>query len=82
MSLAETLQKLRQGAEERIPAPARSRMHQATEELRHSQIMAGVFKAGNILPPFRLPNWHGTEISSRELLAEGNLVITFYRGVW
>lgn len=39
-------------------------------------------QVGDTLPPFRLPNAVGQEVSSTDLLAKGPLLITFYRGEW
>jgi hypothetical protein len=82
MSLAEKLQEIREGSKERIPEETRSLMQKATVELRDSGIMDTAFQVGDVIPPFELPNWNGTMVSSRELLEKGNLVLTFYRGVW
>ena len=41
-----------------------------------------VLKPGDILPGFMLPNAEGKLVSSEELLAQGPLVLTFYRGEW
>ena len=82
MSLAVKLEKIREGAKERIPEETRILMQQATAELRDSGIMTSACKAGDPLPPFELVNVSGQRISSKELLAKGNLILTFYRGVW
>jgi len=39
-------------------------------------------KAGDTLPEFRMPNALGKEVSSTELLAQGPLLLNFYRGSW
>ncbi|MCS6766554.1 MAG: AhpC/TSA family protein [Candidatus Protistobacter heckmanni] len=39
-------------------------------------------KAGDRAPEFELPDGDGRLVSSRELLARGPLVVSFYRGVW
>jgi peroxiredoxin len=44
--------------------------------------MDGVIKVGDSLPGFNLPNSNGTMVSSNDLLAKGNLVVTIYRGHW
>lgn len=73
MSLAKKLQEIRDGAKEKIPEETRSLMQKATAELRDSGIMDTALRTGNIIPPFELPNWNGTLVSSRELLEKGNL---------
>ena len=57
-------------------------MHRATDELMASGAAARALKAGDRAPDFALKDAKGREIASRELLAKGPLVVTFYRGVW
>lgn len=82
MSLESKLEKIRQGAAERIPSESREIMHRATDELRDSGILDRVPGPGSAAPPFALPNIAGEQVSSAELLARGPLVVTFYRGFW
>jgi hypothetical protein len=42
----------------------------------------GVIKVGDPLPPFALKNALGREVRSSELLANGPLVLTVFRGSW
>jgi hypothetical protein len=78
--LAERLTTIRQGADKRIPPDKRAIMHRATDELRASGIMNGVIKVGDPLPPFALKNAFGQDVRSSELLANGPLVLTVFRG--
>jgi hypothetical protein len=57
-------------------------MHQATDSLRDSGIAARVLPSGSRAPEFSLRNAQGEERRSRDWLARGPLVLTFYRGVW
>jgi peroxiredoxin len=57
-------------------------MDRATAELIASGQAQRARKAGDVAPEFLLRDADGKEISSRELLARGPLVISFYRGVW
>lgn len=82
MTLAATLQQIRDNAKSTIPDEMWSLMHQATEELRATGIMAATLKPGALLPPFALDNMTGETVTSAALLEQGNLVVTFYRGVW
>ena len=59
MTLAERLDTIRQGADNRIPADKRAIMHRATDDLRASGIMDGVIKVGDQLPAFALKNAFG-----------------------
>ena len=82
MSLAETLQKIREGSKERIPEEVRLKMQKANKELSDSGILDRALNVGDALPSFNLVNIKGEAVASSELLTEGNLVLTFYRGVW
>lgn len=57
-------------------------MHRATAELVASGQALNAKKAGDKAPEFTLDDSEGRSVSSRDLLAKGPLVITFYRGVW
>ncbi|HWZ43630.1 MAG TPA: hypothetical protein VNW97_09135 [Candidatus Saccharimonadales bacterium] len=57
-------------------------MHRSTEDLRASGIMKQALKIGDTAPQFQLPNQDGKLISSAGLLAQGPLVVSFFRGVW
>ena len=82
MSLEESLAKLREASAGKIPEEIRMKMGEATQDLRESGIMDGIIKVGDKLPSFNLPNSKGEMVSSDELLAKGNLVVTIYRGHW
>jgi len=82
MTLAETLQGIREASAKRIPPERAAIMHRATEELRASGIMERVIKVGDRLPAFALPNAYGRDVCSTDLLAKGPLVLTFFRGSW
>src|SRR5262245_13324476 len=57
-------------------------MERATAELVASGQAQRAKKAGETAPEFSLKDPDGKLVSSRELLAKGPLVISFYRGVW
>jgi len=57
-------------------------MHRATEELRRSGLAERALKVGDLAPTFELDNQDGQLVRSVDLLAEGPLVITFFRGHW
>ncbi len=57
-------------------------MHRATDELIASGQARHARKAGDVAPEFTLLDADGKPVSSRELLARGPLVVSFYRGVW
>lgn len=82
MGLQEKLNELRAQVESDLSREAVAMMHRATDELRASGILEGVLKVGEKAPEFSLPNVGNDIVSSRELLEKGNLVVSFYRGVW
>lgn len=82
MSLEEKLAAIRAAGAERIPADKRAIMGNATQALRDSGIMDGVPKPGDPLPEFALTNADGVEVRSSDLLAQGAVVLTVFRGSW
>ncbi len=80
--LAEQLETIRKGADNRIPPDKRAIMHRATADLRASGIMDRVIKIGDPLPRFTLKSAFGQEVRSADLLATGPLVLTVFRGSW
>jgi peroxiredoxin len=57
-------------------------MHRASAELIASGQAERARKAGDLAPEFTLSDQDGRPVSSTALLAQGPLVVTFYRGVW
>ncbi|MDR5821251.1 peroxiredoxin-like family protein [Caballeronia sp. LZ043] len=57
-------------------------MRRATNELVAAGIAKNAKKVGDVAPTFRLRDAEGNEVSSLEMLTQGPLVISFYRGVW
>jgi peroxiredoxin len=57
-------------------------MHRGTDELIASAQAQRARKAGDTAPEFILADPDGKPVSSRELLAKGPLVVSFYRGIW
>lgn len=65
-----------------VPPSVIATMHRATEELIASGQAGRAKKAGDVVPAFTLNDQDGRSINSAALLAQGPLVLTFYRGVW
>ena len=57
-------------------------MHRATAELKASDIERRTLKFGDRAPSFTLFNQDHVEVSSTDLLREGPLVLSFFRGHW
>jgi AhpC/TSA family len=64
------------------PRAAIDTMHRATEDLRRSRLAERALKVGDLAPAFELTNQDGKLVRSADLLADGPLVITFFRGHW
>ena len=81
-TLAERLDRMREGSKEKIPAAAQAVMASAKEALAASGIMDRLPGVGGELPAFALQDGSGATVTSSELLARGPLVATVYRGFW
>lgn len=83
MSLQAKLDALRENFENNIFTPQiNSIMHEATAELVASGQAETALKAGDTAPDFSVPLVDGRTLDLASQLAEGPLVLTFYRGVW
>ena len=58
------------------------KMHRATAELKASGLEGKALKVGDRAPEFTLFNQDRVQVGSAELLREGPLVISFFRGHW
>jgi len=65
-----------------VPRAVIETMHRATKELIDSGAAGRALKAGDKAPLFTLKDPEGHSVSSASLLADGPLIISFYRGVW
>ncbi len=65
-----------------VPPPVIAVMRRATAELKASGLAEKALKAGDKAPAFTLKDPEGNDVSSAALLAQGPLVVSFYRGVW
>jgi len=82
MELQKKLNGLKKGFEAQAPKEVVQIMHRATDDLRNSGILEQTVKVGDRAPDFSLTNADGREFRLRELLAEGPVVLSFYRGKW
>ena len=64
------------------PREAIETTHRATAELKASGIEDRVLKVGDRAPEFTLFNQDHGEVSSANLLRQGPLVVSFFRGHW
>jgi len=57
-------------------------MHRATAELEASGLANRALRVGDGAPQFRLFNQDHVEVDSADLLRQGSLVVSFFRGHW
>ena len=82
MSLQEKLDAVKADFISKVPAELRAIMDKVTDDLIASGQAARALKAGDRAPDFVLPDPDGKMVRSIDLLKNGPLVLTFYRGVW
>lgn len=82
MSLQEKLEARRAGAKDRFSVAQLAIMRRATEDLRTSGVVERALRVGNHAPEWQLTDGRGSAVRSRDLLKNGPLVLTFFRGVW
>lgn len=82
MTLTEELAGRRNTAATRIPEEKHKIMQASTKQLQDIHLSGNALKVGERLPEFQLPNAQDHTVSSKDLLASGPLVISFYRGGW
>ena len=87
-TLAEELATIRRGAEGdgtkpgRIPPDLLAVMHRVTRDQQQSDFRTRMPAIGQPAPAFTLPNQDVTPIASAALLANGPLVVSYFRGQW
>ena len=82
MSLKEKLEAQRAASASRIPPNLRVIMEKATTDLRASGILQKIAAVGQKAPAFSAPNHDGGVVSSKDLLARGPVLLSFFRGAW
>ena len=82
MSLTEKINAFRKTMTQNAPPEALEIMHRATEDLRASGIMNKVIKVGDTAPEFELQNAAQKVLRLQDFLANGPLVLSFFRGRW
>ncbi|MGD2149195.1 MAG: hypothetical protein PVJ20_00700 [Desulfobacterales bacterium] len=82
MSLKQDLDDLKEKSSKNIPQDTLNIMSADTELLKKSGITDRSLKTGDTIPSFSLSNAKSELISSSYLVANGPLVLSFYRGGW
>ena len=80
--LQEKLDALKARVNSMIPASTVAVHERAVEELRQSGILERMLPVGAQAPAFELPDKDGKIVCSEDLLAQGRLVLKFFRGRW
>ena len=65
-----------------FPDDIKALLAEGNAQILNSGLAEHALKAGDSFPAFTLPNASGNHVSSADLLAQGPLIISFYRGSW
>ncbi len=82
MSLEQELRALTERGRAQAPAQVQATLQAAQQALAASGILDRVLRPGQVLPAFELADATGRRVSSEALLAQGPLLLNFYRGEW
>ncbi|MDJ0571892.1 MAG: peroxiredoxin-like family protein [Pleurocapsa sp. MO_192.B19] len=82
MTLSQELANFRQQFLGQVDSTTLAIMNQATNDLIDSGIVDRTLKVGDKAPDFTLPNATGESINLQQLLQQGAVVLSFYRGGW
>ena len=82
MGLTVQITDLKQQLGREIPRETLEQIGQFVQGLVQSGIEKTACQAGDKVPPFTLPNVSGKMVASEGILANGPMVLSFYRGVW
>ncbi|MFZ0989885.1 MAG: peroxiredoxin-like family protein [Xanthobacteraceae bacterium] len=82
MSLKDQLAEYRAGWYARVPPERQAIMQRHIEQLRTGAIARTILKVGDRAPTIVLRNAKGETVDVAELLKQGPVIVTFYRGGW
>lgn len=82
MNLKTALDAFRTEFLEKFPAEKAAIMQRATDELTEAFQTHQFLQVGNLAPDFALTNAVGETVRLRDRLAQGAVILTFYRGGW
>jgi peroxiredoxin len=80
--VAAKLDSMAAAASARTPAEFREASRQGLEELVQARVAERALHRGASAPTFVLQDAHGRQVSSDAILAQGPMVLVFYRGAW
>ena len=82
MTLKERIDAYKKDFLTKVPPEALSIMQRATEDLARSGILTRTVKVGDLAPDFELQDTEGKIAALGNLLDNGPVVLSFYRGRW
>lgn len=82
MGLTQQLEAFKEQFARTAPAGRAALYDAKIEELRATFALDAVIGVGAVAPSFELPDARGGSVSLSDLLAQGPVVVTFYRGGW
>ena len=82
MTLKTKIEEYKKAFLAKAPPEAVAQMQRATDDLQNSGILARAVQVGALAPDFELANTEGREVALSDLLDQGPLVLSFYRGRW
>ncbi|MHC5068206.1 MAG: peroxiredoxin-like family protein [Planctomycetota bacterium] len=82
MTLAQILDDFKATMPSKLPPAVLAVLEQGVADLVATDIGDQALAVGDTMPAFALPDASGTMRSSADLLAQGPLVVSFYRGGW
>ncbi|WP_016914295.1 peroxiredoxin-like family protein [Vreelandella stevensii] len=82
MSLLSEIDAFKKSLGEQVPADVLYAMGNAAQKLAESGIAEKALKVNEQAPSFELPDATGNKVSLDELLKDGPVVLSFYRGLW
>jgi hypothetical protein len=82
MSFTKELEEFRAKRRKQIPPVDRAIVDRYVEHLAKSKIVDNALKVGDPAPEFTLTDSAGESITLSQLLENGPLVMSFYRGGW
>ncbi|MEM9006863.1 MAG: peroxiredoxin-like family protein [Cyanobacteria bacterium P01_F01_bin.86] len=82
MSLTQDLAQFAAQMQEKLPDDVKTAMAKAGDDIAQLGIEDRSLKVGDKIPAIKLPNAVGATVTVQDLLKQGPIVITFYRGGW
>jgi peroxiredoxin/glutaredoxin len=82
LTLGDQLRMMKAASSNRLPPEKAKIMADALAELQKSHMEKHTLKVGQKMPDFALPDSKGKTVDLKNLLKNGPVIVTFYRGSW